>query len=43
MRRFPPVVLLRALLGSLAPLHAQIVRGQVVDSVTQKPLAHLLL
>ncbi len=38
MRRSPLVVLLLALSGVGAPLHAQIVRGQVVDTVTHVPL-----
>ena len=43
MRRSPLVVLLLVLFGAIAPLRAQIVRGQVVDSVTQVPLAQAVV
>ncbi len=43
MRRSPLVVLLLALFGAIAPLRAQIARGEVVDSVTQVPLAQAVV
>jgi hypothetical protein len=38
MGRIPLVVLIAAVIGLIRPLHAQLVRGQVIDSVTGTPV-----